>query len=157
MMVAVLFALLALAGAPLFAVIAASAMWGFAGEDVDLQVMGIEIYRLAETPVLLAIPLFTFAGYLLGESGAGKSSLVNMVLGRRAIATRTRAPLGTQPSRSQAHNLPHPAAGAPSLARRARRARRSSTTTMRSTRRARRAPSTWWTCPASALRARPAR
>ena len=70
MMVAILFALLALAGAPLFAVIAASAMWGFAGEEVDLQVMAIEIYRLAETPVLLAIPLFTFAGYLLGESGA---------------------------------------------------------------------------------------
>jgi len=66
----ILLALLALAGAPLFAVIAASAMYGFAGEEVDLQVIGIEIYRLAETPVLLAIPLFTFAGYLLGESGA---------------------------------------------------------------------------------------
>ena len=70
MIVAVLFVLLALAGAPLFAIIAASAMWGFAGEEVDLQVVAIEIYRLAETPVLLAIPLFTFAGYLLGESGA---------------------------------------------------------------------------------------
>ncbi len=66
----ILLALLALAGAPLFAVIAASAMYGFAAEEVDLQVIGIEIYRLAETPVLLAIPLFTFAGYLLGESGA---------------------------------------------------------------------------------------
>ena len=66
----ILLALLALAGAPLFAVIAASAMYGFAVEEVDLQVIGIEIYRLAETPVLLAIPLFTFAGYLLGESGA---------------------------------------------------------------------------------------
>ena len=66
----ILLALLALAGTPLFAVIAASAMYGFAGEEVDLQVIGIEIYRLAETPVLLAIPLFTFAGYLLGESGA---------------------------------------------------------------------------------------
>jgi tripartite ATP-independent transporter DctM subunit len=32
--------------------------------------VGIEIYRLAEMPVLLAIPLFTFAGYLLGESEA---------------------------------------------------------------------------------------
>ena len=70
MIVMLLLALLALAGTPLFAVIAASAMLGFAGEEVDLQVMGIEIYRLAETPVLLAIPLFTFAGYLLGESGA---------------------------------------------------------------------------------------
>jgi len=69
-MAMLLLALLALAGTPLFAVIAASAMLGFSGQEVDLQVMGIEIYRLAETPVLLAIPLFTFAGYLLGESGA---------------------------------------------------------------------------------------
>ncbi len=69
-MAMLLLALLALAGTPLFAVIAASAMLGFSGQEVDLQVVGIEIYRLAETPILLAIPLFTFAGYLLGESGA---------------------------------------------------------------------------------------
>ena len=62
--------LLALAGAPLFAVIAASAMWGFYQNEIDLQVMAVEIYRVAEMPVLIAIPLFTFAGYLLGESKA---------------------------------------------------------------------------------------
>ena len=59
-----------LLGAPLFAVIAASVMLGFAREDVDLTVVIISIYRLAEMPVLLAIPLFTFAGYLLAESQA---------------------------------------------------------------------------------------
>ena len=32
--------------------------------------IAIEFYRIAEMPVLLAIPLFTFAGYLLGESRA---------------------------------------------------------------------------------------
>ncbi len=62
--------LCALLGAPLFAIIAASAMWGFGRAEIDLSVMAIEIYRLAEMPVLLAIPLFTFAGYLLSESGA---------------------------------------------------------------------------------------
>ncbi|MFC3681764.1 TRAP transporter large permease [Bacterioplanoides pacificum] len=62
--------LLALAGAPLFAVIGASALWGFYQTEVDLQVMAVEIYRVAEMPVLIAIPLFTFAGYLLGESKA---------------------------------------------------------------------------------------
>ena len=62
--------MLALAGAPLFAVIAASALWGFYQTDVDLQVMAVEIFRVAEMPVLIAIPLFTFAGYLLGESKA---------------------------------------------------------------------------------------
>lgn len=62
--------IIALLGAPLFAVIGASALLGFSREGIDLQVMAIEIYRLAETPVLIAIPLFTFAGYLLGESRA---------------------------------------------------------------------------------------
>ncbi len=62
--------LLALLGAPLFAVIAAGAMWGFHGQGIDLSVMAIEVFGLAEVPILLAIPLFTFAGYLLAESGA---------------------------------------------------------------------------------------
>jgi tripartite ATP-independent transporter DctM subunit len=62
--------LLALLGAPLFSIIGASAIWGFHSEDIDLQVITVEIYRLAEMPILLAIPLFTFAGYLLGESKA---------------------------------------------------------------------------------------
>ncbi len=65
-----LLVLLALLGAPLFAVIAASAMWGFTREGIDLQAVVIEFYGIAEMPILLAIPLFTFAGYLLSESGA---------------------------------------------------------------------------------------
>lgn len=64
--------LLALLGAPLFAVIAASAMWGFTQEGIDLQAISIEFYGIAEMPILLAIPLFTFAGYLLSESNAPK-------------------------------------------------------------------------------------
>jgi tripartite ATP-independent transporter DctM subunit len=62
--------LLALLGAPLFTIIAASAMLGFHGADIDLSVVAIEFFRIAEMPVLLAIPLFTFAGYLLSESQA---------------------------------------------------------------------------------------
>ncbi len=59
---------LALSGAPLFAVIAAAALLGFHYAEVDLSVVAIEIYRLTDTPLLLALPLFTFAGYLLAES-----------------------------------------------------------------------------------------
>ncbi len=62
--------LLALLGAPLFAVIAASALLGFGREGIDLSVVAIEIYRLAEIPAMVAIPLFTFAGYALGETRA---------------------------------------------------------------------------------------
>ncbi len=52
-------------------------MLGFYSEEIDLSVVSIEIYRLAEMPILLAIPLFTFAGYLLGESQAS-TRLVNL-------------------------------------------------------------------------------
>ncbi len=64
--------LAAFLGAPLFTVIAAAAMTGFYFSDVDLSVMAIELYRIADTPILLALPLFTFAGYILGESGTSK-------------------------------------------------------------------------------------
>ncbi len=70
MLIAIGLILLALAGAPLFAIIGASALWGFYQSDIDLSVVAIEFFRLAEMPVLLAIPLFTFAGYLLSESNA---------------------------------------------------------------------------------------
>jgi len=62
--------LLAVLGAPLFSIIAASAMLGFYRSEIDLSVVAIEFFRIAEMPVLLAIPLFTFAGYLLSESRA---------------------------------------------------------------------------------------
>lgn len=62
---------------PLFVVIALSAMIGFYSQEVDLSVISIEIYRLAEMPVMIAIPLVTFAGYLLGE-GHASTRLVNL-------------------------------------------------------------------------------
>jgi len=68
--VSILLGLLAILGAPLFAVIATSAMIGFTKDETDLMVMAIEILGLAELPFLTAIPLFTFAGYLLSESNA---------------------------------------------------------------------------------------
>jgi len=69
--------LLAILRTPLFVIIACSAMLGFYSADIDLAVISIEVYRLAEMPVLLAIPLFTFAGYLLGE-GQASTRLVNL-------------------------------------------------------------------------------
>jgi tripartite ATP-independent transporter DctM subunit len=69
-MIALLLLALALLGTPLFALIGASALLGFQREEVDLSVVAIEVYRLAEMPALVAIPLFTFAGYLLGETRA---------------------------------------------------------------------------------------
>ena len=70
MIAALVLITLALLGAPLFAVIAAGALWAFYQSGADLAVVAIEFYRLAEMPLLVAIPLFTFAGYLLSESRA---------------------------------------------------------------------------------------
>lgn len=69
-MIIALLTLLALLGAPLFVVIATSAMLGYMSSEIPLSVMPIEIFGIAEMPILLAIPLFTFAGYVLSESQA---------------------------------------------------------------------------------------
>lgn len=61
---------LALLGTPLFVIICAMALVSFASDGVDLTILFIEMYRLADTPALTAIPLFAFAGFLLAESGA---------------------------------------------------------------------------------------
>ncbi len=66
----ILLVLLAVFGAPLFSVIAGSAMLGYQKEGIDLMAIAIEILGIAEMPFLSAIPLFTFAGYLLSESNA---------------------------------------------------------------------------------------
>jgi C4-dicarboxylate transporter DctM subunit len=62
--------LLMLIGTPVFVVICGLALYLFWAGGIDLSAVIIEIHRLATTPVLVAIPLFTFAGYLLSESGA---------------------------------------------------------------------------------------
>ena len=59
---------IALLGAPLFIVILAAAMLGFYLAEIPLTVIAIEIYRIVDTPLLLALPLFTLSGYVLAES-----------------------------------------------------------------------------------------
>ncbi len=68
----VLLGFLVLLGLPVFAGITAAAMIGLHASGVDLSAIAIEVFRLANAPVLLAIPLFTFAGYLLSEGGTSR-------------------------------------------------------------------------------------
>ena len=63
-------AFIALAGTPLFAVIAALAILHFYLAEIDLTVVFIEMYRIAATPTLTAIPLFALTGFILAASGA---------------------------------------------------------------------------------------
>ena len=65
-------------GAPLFAVLMGAAMLGFYSADIDLAIIAIELYRIVDTPLLVALPLFTFSGYLLSESNTS-TRLVNLM------------------------------------------------------------------------------
>lgn len=71
-------------GAPLFIVIAAAALGYFYLAGVDLSVVIIEMYRLAASPMLIALFLFAFAGYVLAESKASTRlvKLSTALLGR---------------------------------------------------------------------------
>lgn len=61
---------LALIGTPLFIVLAFSSLIFLYFNGIDLTAMIIELYKLAHTPMLIAFPLFSLAGYLLAESKA---------------------------------------------------------------------------------------
>lgn len=75
--------LLAALGAPLYAIIGAVALLGFHLAGQDGIAVAVEFYRLADMPALIAIPLFTLAGYLLAESRAPQRlvRLTNALLG----------------------------------------------------------------------------
>lgn len=69
--------LLAVMGAPIFVILLTLAMFGFYIADVPLMILAVELYRISDTPLLLALPLFTLAGYLLAESQSS-TRLVNV-------------------------------------------------------------------------------
>ena len=71
-------------GAPLFIIIFAAALLCFHQTGIDLSVVVIEMYRLAASPMLLALLLFAFAGFVLAESQASRRlvRLSSAVMGR---------------------------------------------------------------------------
>jgi tripartite ATP-independent transporter DctM subunit len=83
LLIVILFIILLLIGVPVFVVIAGLTLFLFVSAEIDISAIIIEIHRMATTPVLVAIPLFTFAGYLLSASGAPRRliRLSNVVLG----------------------------------------------------------------------------
>ncbi|MBI5020034.1 MAG: TRAP transporter large permease subunit [Ignavibacteriales bacterium] len=77
LIIGILLLLLALIGAPLFSLIGALALYLFTISGGEAKFVIAELTRLADFPSLIAIPLFTFAGYLLAESKAPQR-LVNL-------------------------------------------------------------------------------
>ncbi len=78
LIVVVLLVLFLLFGAPLFIVVGSAALYSFKfGAGLEPAIIVQEIYKLASAPVFVALPLFTFAGYILAESRAPQR-LVNI-------------------------------------------------------------------------------
>ncbi|MBN2009112.1 TRAP transporter large permease [candidate division KSB1 bacterium] len=68
--IGLVFLLFALFGTPLFVILGGIALLSFHNLDIESSAVIIELYRIASAPTLLAIPLFTFTGYILAESKA---------------------------------------------------------------------------------------
>jgi tripartite ATP-independent transporter DctM subunit len=64
-------------GEPVFIIIGVIGLLSFAGVGIDASAVIVELYRLSNIPALIAIPLFTFSGYVLAESQTPKR-LVNL-------------------------------------------------------------------------------
>ena len=62
--------LLALVGTPLFVVLAGGGLLASNYADISPDILIIEMHRLASTPNMIAIPLFTFAGVVMANGGA---------------------------------------------------------------------------------------
>ena len=67
--------LLAFLGSPVFTLIGGGAILLFSGAGIDSSAVIVEMLRLASLPALIAIPLFTFSGYMLAESKAPQRML----------------------------------------------------------------------------------
>ncbi|MEM1206127.1 MAG: TRAP transporter large permease subunit [Acidobacteriota bacterium] len=70
-LLALLVAAMAL-GAPIFAILGGAAVILFLGDGVPMAAVPVETYRLATSPTLPAIPLFTLTGFLLAEGKASE-------------------------------------------------------------------------------------
>ena len=68
--------LIALLGAPLFAVLGAGGMLASYSSDLSPDLLIIEMNRLAASPSMIALPLFIFAGVIMSSGGAAQR-LVN--------------------------------------------------------------------------------
>ena len=63
-----LLVLMALLGAPLFVVVLGAAILGLLASGVDPAVAAISIYEITQQPLLVALPFFTFAGYVMAAA-----------------------------------------------------------------------------------------
>lgn len=82
-MIIFLLLFLAIIGLPLFIVLGAGGIYASFESDLDPVLLIIELYRLANQPNLITIPLFTFAGMVMAAGGSPNRliKLFNALLG----------------------------------------------------------------------------
>ena len=93
---------LATIGVPLFVVLAGLTMLGYLSTETEMVTLVIEMSGVASAPSLVAIPLFTFAGYLIAEAGTPKRlvrSAVRSVAAGHSLRDRGRQRFGRPVSR----------------------------------------------------------
>jgi uncharacterized membrane protein len=74
LLVIILALILMILGAPIFIVISGLALYLLSSSQIDSSAMIIRNASDGYHPILVAIPLFAFAGYLLSENGTPRSS-----------------------------------------------------------------------------------
>ncbi len=83
----------AVLGAPIFVVLGGAALIFFFADGVPVAAIPVEIYSIAVSPVIPALPLFTLAGIVLAEGGSSRRlvrlfrALFGWMPGGLAIAT----------------------------------------------------------------------
>ena len=92
-LIAIAVLLICLAGVPLFAVMGISSLLNYWHGGISFQSAIIEFYGLSSLPMLQTLPLFTFAGCLLGRSRAPErllrlsNALLGWLPGSMAVVT----------------------------------------------------------------------
>jgi tripartite ATP-independent transporter DctM subunit len=82
-----------LLGLPIFAAIGGVSLLLFWNDGLPLASIPVEAYRLAASPMLPAVPLFTLGGYILSEGGSSRrllrflTAVVGWMPGGLAVAT----------------------------------------------------------------------
>ena len=83
----------AILGAPIFVVLGGAALIFFFADGVPVAAIAVEIYSIAVSPAIPALPLFTLAGFVLAEGGSSRRlvrlfrALFGWLPGGLAIAT----------------------------------------------------------------------
>ena len=71
-MIILILILLLIFGAPLYTILLGSTLYSYQSADLPLLIIPYELFGMSSIPMLMALPLFTYAGYILAATEAPK-------------------------------------------------------------------------------------